>query len=147
MHSRARGKSGSKKPIKRIPAWSPYKEKEVEKLVLKHAKAGKNPSEIGMILRDNYGIHNIKALTNQKVTAILDKNKLSKTLPEDLIALIKKMIAVRAHLEKNKQDQSAGRGMILTSSKIRRIVKYYKRVGKLPVDWTLDMERLKMYVQ
>src|SRR3989338_9796180 len=147
MHSRAKGKSGSKKPIKRVPTWAPYKGKEVEKLVIKYAKARKNPSEIGMILRDSYGIHSVKALTNQKITQIKEKNKAAKPLPEDLVALIRKLIAVKAHMEKNKQDMNAIRGVTLTSSKIRRVVKYYKRAGKLPVDWTLDMERLKMYVQ
>ena len=49
MHSRARGKSGSTKPVKKIPSWAPYKGPDVEKLIVKYSKAGKNTSEIGKI--------------------------------------------------------------------------------------------------
>lgn len=147
MHSRAKGKSGSKKPAKKIPSWAPYKGKEVEKLIIKYAKVGKRSSEIGMILRDSYGINSIQALTGKKLGAILEENKLSKKLPDDILALIQKMVVIQQHREKNKQDQTAKRGELLTSSKIRRLVKYYKSAGKLPVDWELDVTRLKIYLE
>jgi small subunit ribosomal protein S15 len=147
MHSRDKGKSGSTKPPKKVPSWAPYKDKEVEKLVVKYAKAGKSSSEIGLILRDSYGINSVKALTKKKVGAILEDNKLSPNLPEDLLNLIKKLIAVKQHREKNRQDQTAKRGFQLTSSKIRRLVKYYQRTKKLPTNWKLDMDRLKMYLE
>ncbi len=147
MHSGAHGKAGSKRPAKHTPGWAPYKEKEVEKLVVKYAKAGKSASEIGMILRDSYGINSIPALTGKKVGAILAEHHISKTLPEDMMALIRKVIDIKTHLEKNKQDQTAKRGLILTSSKIRRLAKYYKGTTVLPQDWDLDMDRLKMYLE
>lgn len=147
MHSRAKGKSKSVKPVKKIPSWAPYKGNDVEKLVIKNFKAGKSNSEIGMILRDTYGINSVKALTGKKISAILTEKKLDKELPEDLLNLIKKMIKIKHHLEANKLDQTAKRGLLLTSSKIRRIVKYCQSTGKLPADWKLDMERLKMYLE
>ena len=147
MHSRKRGKSRSTTPVKRVPSWAPYKEKEVEKLIQKYAKSGKTASEIGVILRDSYGINSVKALTNKKITAILTENKLAKELPEDLLALIRKLVSVKQHLEKNRQDKTAGRGLILTNSKIRRLIKYYKKSHRLEADWNLDMNRLKIYVE
>ncbi len=147
MHSRAKGKSGSKTPIKKIPTWAPYQGKEVEKLIIKYAKSGKSSSEIGLHLRDSYGINSVKALTGRKIMAVLQENKLSSKLPEDIINLIKKMIAIKFHLEGNKHDQTAKRGLILTESKIRRIVKYYQRSNILPKDWVLDTQRLKMYLE
>ena len=147
MHSGARGKSGSKTPIKRIPSWAPFKEKEVEKLIVKYSKAGKSSGEIGMILRDSYGIHSIKALTGKKLSAILEENKVGKKLPDDLISLIKKMIFIKQHLEKNNLDETANRGLILTQSKIFRLVNYYKKKKKLPADWELDTDRLKIYIE
>ncbi|MBS3169453.1 30S ribosomal protein S15 [Candidatus Woesearchaeota archaeon] len=147
MHSRRKGKSGSKKPAAKIPSWSPLKDKEVEKLVVKYAKTGKSASEIGLLLRDAYGIPSVKTLTQKKITTILKENELLKGLPEDLLALIKKLINVRQHVEKNKHDTSASRGVILTNSKIRRLTKYYKNTGALPTDWQLDMDRLKMYLE
>ncbi len=147
MHSRKKGKSGSTKPAKKVPSWAPYKEKEVEKLIVKYAKAGKSASETGMILRDSYGINTVKALTGKKVTALLAEHGLNKKLPEDLLNLIKKMIAVKAHMEKNRQDRTALRGLQLTDSKIRRLVKYYKRSGRIEESWRLDTDRLKMYLE
>ena len=147
MHSGKKGISGSTTPVKKVPSWAPYKEKEVEKLIQKLAKGGKTASEIGVILRDSYGIHSVKALTNKKVTTILTENKLAKELPEDLLALIRKLVSVKQHLEKNKQDKTAGRGLILTISKIRRLIAYYKKSKRLAPDWNLDMNRLKIYVE
>ncbi|MEK6969274.1 MAG: 30S ribosomal protein S15 [Nanoarchaeota archaeon] len=147
MHSRAKGKSKSKKPIKKVPSWAPYKEKDVEKLVIKFAKSGKGASEIGLILRDSYGVNSIKALTGRTISGILQEKGLLKELPEDLLSLIKKMIEIKRHLEKNKLDQTAKRGLLLTSSKINRLVKYYQSSKRLPADWKLDMERLKIYLE
>ncbi len=147
MYSRKKGKSGSTKPVKKVPSWAPYKEKEVEKLVVKYAKAGKSSSEIGLFLRDTYGISSVKALANKKITAILEENNLLKELPEDLLSLIRKQVMVQQHLEKNKQDKTAKRGMQLTTSKIRRLINYYQKTKKIPADWKLDMNRLKMYLE
>ena len=147
MHSRDKGKSGSSKPLKRVPSWAPYKDKEVEKLVIKYGKAGKNPSQIGIRLRDSYGINSVKALTGKSVGKILEENKLRSELPEDLLALIKRLILIKQHMEKNNHDQTAKRGYILTTSKIRRIVKYYQKSKRLPAGWKLDMNRLKMYLE
>src|SRR3989344_6965959 len=138
MHSRRKGKSGSKVPPKRIPSWALYKGKEVEKLIQKYGKAGKSTSEIGMILRYSYGINSIKALTGKKVNAILKEQGITRALPEDLLALIKKLITIKTHSEQNRQDQTAKRGFILTSSKIRRLVKYYKRSKVLDPEWSLN---------
>lgn len=147
MYSRKKGKSGSTKPLKNIPSWAPYKGTEVEKLIVKYAKLGKSTSEIGTFLRDSYGIHSVKALTKKKINAVLAENNLEKHLPEDLLNLIKKLIAVKQHFEKNKHDMTSKRGLLLTGSKIRRLVKYYKRTKKLSADWQLDMNRLKMYLE
>ncbi|MBR9682935.1 30S ribosomal protein S15 [Candidatus Woesearchaeota archaeon] len=147
MHSRDKGKSGSTKPIKRIPSWTRYKGNEIEKLVIRLAKSGVEPSEIGMTLRDTYGVHDVKAISGKRVTKILAENDLLKELPEDLMALIKKFIASKKHLEKNKQDKTAGRGLLLTYSKISRLVKYYKNSGKLPADWKFETEKVMMYLE
>jgi small subunit ribosomal protein S15 len=147
MHSRDKGKSRSEKPVKKVPSWAPYKGKEVEKLIIKYAKAGKTTSEIGMILRDSYGINSVKALTEKKITTVLEENQLTKELPEDLLNLIRKLIDINQHLGKNRQDQTGHRGKLLTISKIRRLIKYYKRTNKIPQEWKFDQARLKMYME
>ena len=148
MHSRDKGKSGSTKPLeKKTYKWVKYKPKEIEQLITKLSKLGKTPSQIGLILRDQYGIPDIKSITKNKLLAILKKNKLNPELPEPLSALIKKEIVLLKHMEKNKHDQPSKRGLNLTESKIRRLTKYYKKKGVLPKDWKYSKEQAKLLVQ
>ena len=85
MHSRKRGKSGSKRPLRKTQlSWIRYKPKEIELLIVKLAKEEKTPSEIGLIMRDTYGIPDIKAVVGKPITKILEEHKLSSKLPEDL---------------------------------------------------------------
>ena len=102
MYSRKRGISGSTKPTKgKQSSWVRYKGKEVEMLIVKLAKEDKTASQIGVILRDVYGIPYVKNVVGKKVTKILEEHKLVSKIPEDLMSLIKRGIALRKHLEKN----------------------------------------------
>lgn len=148
MYSRSHGKSKSTKPVKKtVPGWIRYKAKEIEMLVAKMGKEGKTASEIGLVLRDTYGIPDVKTVTGRKITSILTEKKLVPEVPEDLRALIKKAAMVRAHLEENKQDKVARRGLQLTEAKINRLVKYYKNSGKLPAAWKYDPSKASMYLE
>jgi len=147
MHSKKKGKSGSKKPYSKSPSWVRYNPKEIELLIVKLVKEGKTASQIGLALRDTYGIPDVKKITNKKITKILAEKKLSAKLPEDLMALIKKDIAVRKHLERNSKDETAKIGLTLTESKIKRLAKYYKRAEKLPEEWKYDPKRVRFYIE
>ncbi|MCK5107591.1 MAG: 30S ribosomal protein S15, partial [Nanoarchaeota archaeon] len=68
-------------------------------------------------------------------------------LPEDLLSLVKKSVALSKHLEENNPDKTAKRGLRLTQSKIGRLVKYYKRTGRLPESWKYDESRFKLMVE
>lgn len=148
MYSGKHGKSGSTKPVNKSKAsWLSYKPKEIETLVVKLAKAGNSSAKIGLALRDTYGIPDVKVVTKKKITQILKENKLNSELPEDLTALIKRFIALVKHTETNKHDKTGKRGVQLTESKIKRLVKYYKSTGVLPSDWRFDKSRAKMLVE
>lgn len=148
MHSRDKGKAGSKKPLEKTKqSWLRFKAKEVEMLVLKLAKEGRSSSMIGLVLRDSYGIPDVKVITGKSISKIMEEKKVSPKIPEDLMAVIKKSISIRNHMEENKQDMSALRGLQLTESKIKRLVKYYKNTKKLPVDWKYDVRSLKLYAE
>lgn len=147
MHSRTKGKSGSHKPSKKVkPVWLRYSEKEIEQIILKLAKQEKTSSQIGIILRDTYGIPDVRIIIHKKITHLLKENKLTHDIPEDLIALIKNEILISKHLEFNKKDMAAKRGLLLTESKIHRLSKYYKKVGKLPMDWKYDRAKAKLLI-
>ena len=147
MHSRARGKSGSKKPSGKTGySWLSYKPKEVEMLITKLAKEGKTPSQIGLSLRDSYGIPDVRTVLKKKITQVLTEKKLQKELPEDLLALIKKDVLIMKHLESNRLDMTAKRGKLLTESKIKRLVKYYKNEGRIPEEWKYDSSKAGRFV-
>ena len=142
MHSRKKGKHGSKKPAKKtVPSWVRYKPKEVELVIAKLSKEGKITSQIGLILRDVYGIPNVFVLCGKSISAILQEKNMLQEVPEDLTSLFKKFASVKKHIETNKHDETAKRGLILTESKINRLLKYYKRVGRVPETWKFDTER------
>lgn len=148
MHSGAKGKAGSHKPIKKeIVSWLSYKESEIESLIVKFAKQGKSSSEIGLILRDTYGIPDVKTILKKSITIILKEKKIAKKVPEDLTALIKKDIALVKHLELNKKDEVARRGLLLVESSIGRLSKYYIREGRLPSEWKFERDKAKLLLE
>src|SRR3989344_351278 len=148
MYSRKKGKSGSTKPIntKKL-TWLRYTNKEVEHFITKLAKEGKTSSQIGLILRDTYGVPDVKSTLKKKITIILKEKGLAKKLPEELTNLIKKQIKIMKHLETNKKDQPSKRGLTLTESKINKLVRYYKKSGKLPQDWKYDSKKAKLIIE
>ncbi|MBI4738791.1 30S ribosomal protein S15 [Candidatus Woesearchaeota archaeon] len=148
MHSGAKGKSGSKKPIKKTqPSWVRYTPKEIELLIAKFAKEGRTASQIGLYLRDTYGIPDVRNITHKKITQILQEKNMGPELPDDLRALIRKATAIRRHLEGNKLDQPARLGLTLTESKIKRLIRYYKESNKLALDWKYDPKRATTYLE
>jgi small subunit ribosomal protein S15 len=131
-----------------VPAqWVSYSEDEVARLVVKLAKDGLQPAQVGLVLRDQYGIPSVKAAAKKTVTQILADNKLLPAIPQDLFNLLRRAVRLRAHLERNKRDAHSIRGLELLESMVRRLVKYYRGTGKLPADWEYDAERAKLIVE
>jgi len=147
MHSRARGKSASVKPLlSNAKQWVSYKPDEVEKLVEKVGKTGARASKTGMILRDSYGVPSVKDLTGKRLNKIL-KTTQKQELPEDLFNLIKKAVNLNNHLEKNKKDKSSDHGFKLIESKIRRLTKYYKDKKVLDSSWNYSIKNAKLLIE
>ncbi len=148
MHARKRGKSSSTRPPRRTPPeWVKIPPQEVEDLVVKLAREGHPPSTIGVILRDQYGIPLVKQIVGKSITQILEENNLSLPLPEDLLNLIRRAVNLRKHLEEHPKDLHSKRGLQLIESKIHRLVKYYKRVKKIPQDWKYDPKKAEILVR
>ena len=57
---------------------------------------------------------------------LLKKKGIAPEIPEDLYYLMKKAVAMRKHIEKNKRDKDSKYRLILVESKIHRLVRYYK---------------------
>lgn len=136
MHARRKGKSASKHPVERIhPSWS-LKAEEIEEKILKLAEGGKTPATIGLILRDAYGVPDVKAALGKKLTKVLKEHNLLPEIPEDLNNLMDKRENLKKHLEKHPKDLDNKRRLQLTEAKIKRLVKYYKRQRRLPEKWS-----------
>lgn len=102
------------------------------------------PANIGLILRDSYGIPLVKTITGKKITAILkENNMLINPLPEDLTNLIRKALLLRTHMENNRKDMHNKRALQCTESKVYRLVKYYKGTGVLASTFRYKPEEMK----
>lgn len=142
-----KGQSHSTRPLTGIPPrWVQFTPEEVEALVVELARKGYPPSMIGVILRDQYGVPLAKAITGQKIEEIIEKHGIRMVVPEDLYNLLRRAVNLRKHLAVHPKDTHSAKGLIEIESKIHRLVKYYKRIGKLPPDWTYDPERAAVIV-
>ena len=146
IHARRKGKSGSNYPIerKKHPEWSSLNPREVESRVLELAKTGKSKGEIGLILRDQYAVPDIKLATGKKISKILEANNIKSEIPEDLRSLIRTALQLKKHLEIHKKDLKNKRNLQLTESKIRRLTKYYHNQNQLPKDWKYSPDQAKL---
>lgn len=136
-----------KKPKKERPVWVEYKPAEIVEMIVSLANQGQTASEIGTTLKEQHGVLDVKQATKKTILDILIEAGLKPSYPEDLLALIKKSVALDAHLKKNKKDASAKRGYELSVSKIRRLTKYYIRKKRLPSNWRYDIETARLLVK
>merc|ERR1712093_717624 len=124
------GISGSALPFRRkAPAWTTMSPSTITDLIVKNAKKGLTPSQIGVLMRDQYGIPKVRFLTGKKILRILKKRGCAPSIPEDMYHLIKKAVAMRKHLNRNRKDTDCKFRLILTESRIHRLTRYYKRTG------------------
>ena len=128
-------------------SWIEQSPAEIEELVVKLAQEGKSPPEIGMILRDVYGIPKVKKVLGMSILQILKKHNLQPKIPYDLMCLIRKSVALQKHLSAHKKDFTAKRGYQLTVAKIRKLARYYIRRGYLPKDWRYSAEEAALLVK
>merc|ERR1712130_873430 len=129
LHSKGKGISDSAIPYSRTPpAWLKTTPDQVVDQICKLARKGATPSQIGVVLRDSHGVAQVKVVTGNKILRI----------PEDLYMLIKKAVAVRKHLERNRKDKDSKFRLILIESRIHRLARYYKTVGVLPPTWKYE---------
>jgi len=148
MHAKTRGKSSSNRPyLTSNPDWVPLEKEEIEETIVRLAGEGLSTAEIGTRLRDQYGVPNVKLATGKSVTTILKEKGFKFDLPEDLENLMRKAVIMNAHLTEHRKDKHNRRGLQLVESKIRRLVKYYKKKGVLPEDWRYSVETAQLLIK
>lgn len=148
MHARRRGKSASAKPlVTENPEWVTMSKEEIEQTVVKLAKEGMTSSKIGLILRDNYAVPSVRLATGKTMYEILQENGMKPDIPDDLMALMRRAINVNLHMQENKKDMANNRNLQLIESKIRRLVKYYKREDVLPMTWEYSLKNAELLLE
>ena len=136
MYSKGKGVARRCLPYRRTPpSWLEVSVDDLCDQIVKLARKGMHPSQIGVLLRDQHGIPQVKNVTGSKILRILKKNGLAPEIPEDLYHLIKKAVSMRKHLEANNKDMNCKYHLILTESKIHRLARYYRKTQALPPTW------------
>ncbi|KAG1725068.1 ribosomal S13/S15 N-terminal domain-containing protein [Suillus paluster] len=158
MHAPGKGISSSALPYKRSPpSWLKTTPDEVVEHIMKLARKGLTPSQIGVTLRDSHGIPqrvippNTHALNRSLpcclallllhlvfIHAFCLGIGLAPSIPEDLWHLVKKAVAVRKHLEVNRKDKDSKFRLILIESRIHRLARYYKTKQQIPPTFKYD---------
>ena len=148
MHSKRKGSSGSKKPLlTENPKWVQQSPGEIMDLVAKMAGEGMSMAKIGLVLRDQHAIPNVRLATGKSIKTICEEKGVKFELPEDLQALMKRAVSMTDHVNKNPKDLHNLRGRKLMESKIRRLVKYYKREGIIPETWNYALDTAALQVE
>ena len=136
LHTHRHGKSHTIRPVTlRAPSWITLSPKEIEELVVKYAKDGLSPSQIGLKLRDQHSIPLIKSITKKSLGKILEENNLQSEMPEDLNNIVNKAVGLQKHLKANKGDNRNVRSLELIEAKVHRLSVYYKRINRIPENW------------
>jgi small subunit ribosomal protein S15 len=148
LHSRKKGKAGTKRPKSRTaPEWTAVKKAEITEVILKMAREGVPPAKIGLTLRDQYAVANLRAQLGMTLGQFLRAEKAAPEYPEDLLNLIKKAVRLAGHLKLAKKDTHNAVKLGHVESKIQRLVKYYSSKGTIPADWRYNREKAALIVK
>jgi small subunit ribosomal protein S15 len=129
------------------PEWVPVPKEEIVQLVIKFGKEGMPTAKVGMVLRDQYAVPDVKLATGKTILEIFNENNLKPKLPEDLVALMKRAISLNVHVVANPKDNANRRGLQLIEAKIRRLVKYYKAQGILAPEWQYSLKNAELLIE
>jgi small subunit ribosomal protein S15 len=136
IHSGHKGRAGSHRPYPLAkPEWVTASSEEVTAQAVQLAKGGMTQALVGQTLRDSYAVPLSRAITGKRLAALLSDNGVKPEIPDDLQALLKRVVHLQRHLQTHPKDLSNRRGLSLMESRIRRLARYYRRQRRLPESW------------
>lgn len=133
--------------ISENPEWVPLTATEIEDLIVQFTENGMVSARIGLVLRDQYGVPNVRLATGKTVTEIMKEKGVMPNLPEDLSNLMRRAITLNVHIKNNRGDVSNKRGLDLIEARIRRLERYYKRNGVLPQTWKYSLANAEIMLK
>ena len=136
IHSGHKGRAGSHRPYPPTrPAWVTVSKEELAGQVVQLSKTGLSAAQVGLTLRDGYGVPSVRSVTGQRLGTLLKDNGVAPEIPDDLQALLKRVVHLQRHLETHPKDLSNRRGLTLMESRIRRLARYYRQRKRIPDTW------------
>ncbi len=136
IHSGRKGKSGSHRPYPLTkPEWVSVSSEEVVAQAVQLAKTGVPAAQVGQNLRDSFGVPSVRAITGKRLVPLLAENGLRPDIPDDLQALLKRVVHLQRHLQTHPKDLANRRGLSLMESRIRRLARYYRQRRRIPENW------------
>ncbi len=151
MHSKKRGKSKSRKPVREegAPASGACKlsRDEIAELAAGYARQGMSQAMIGERLKEEHNVQYIKEATGSRLAKLLSEKGIKPGIPGDMLALMTKAVRVRRHLAANRQDVYSRVRLIRIESKLLRLSRYYRAKGVLPEAWRYDPQQAELIVK
>lgn len=111
------------------------------------SKSGMSAAQVGTILRDTYGVPSVRLSTGERLVPLLAKRGVRPELPEDLAALLRRVVKLQRHLSEHPKDHSNRRGLALIESRIRRLARYYRDRKLLPENWRYTASEAVLQVE
>jgi small subunit ribosomal protein S15 len=136
IHSGRKGRAGSHRPYPLTnPEWVTATSEEVVEQAVALAKGGQSAAQVGLVLRDQHAVPSSRAVTGKRLSVLLRENGVHPEIPDDLQALLKRVVHLQRHLTTHPKDLSNRRGLALMESRIRRLARYYRQRRRLPENW------------
>lgn len=136
IHSGRKGRAGSHRPYPLTkPEWVTTTSEEVVEQAVQLAKGGVSAAQVGLQLRDQHGVPSSRSVTGKRLTVLLAEHGVTPEIPDDLQALLKRVVHLQQHLEAHPKDLANRRGLNLMESRIRRLARYYRQRHRIPETW------------
>jgi small subunit ribosomal protein S15 len=106
------------------PAWLKMTEKELVETIKKLSEEGKQPAQIGLILRDQYGVPTTKIYGKKLSQYLKDLGLESNT---ELRNAEKKVEKIKEHLKDNITDRKAKHKLQKAQTRLNIVRRYFSR--------------------
>jgi len=89
----------------------------------------------------------VRLATGKRLEESLKAQKLTPDVPDDLMSLLRKAVNLDRHIQKNDKDLHNQHALHNIEAKIRRLVNYYQREGRMPSTWRYSLSSAKLIVE
>jgi small subunit ribosomal protein S15 len=129
------------------PEWVTVTSEELVGQAIQLSKSGRSAAQIGQQLRDSMGVPSARSVTGKRLEVLLSEAGIRPEIPDDLQALLKRVVHLQRHLETHPKDLANRRGLSLMESRIRRLARYYRQRRRIPETWRYSARGAALQVE